>query len=1758
MQDTEQAKQHVLDRFKKRGFHHLTLEELAVTQICPTWASDFKNATSEEWSAYQEKAVDRLSRAKFNLKWQSREETGSFSSLFSIVSRGDLKTLEEYLRINSLEACVHATDDSNKTCLHISCREGHSDLVEYLLNNRWDIEARDKMMSTPLHQACSAGHAKIVSFLLRKGADPRSKDSLGRNSLLYAVCSPNTEAVEALLKQDPGLIESKDHTGRSSLHYAVFNPHPRQVDIARTLLEAGISVDVPDYELKTPLHHACEACKPRGIRLLMKWGANTQSRDKSGKIPADLASNQNVKQLVTLYVKTKTEEIPKSSRLSSEKLPRLGQRTGEARAATPVLGVSQPPSNYREKLVNLLRKVQEAGVNNNQHIKRPSLFSGTWLEGVVNARALLNELASNTPGEAVMMVFNALFPYPKALPDPQEDEVSGLEFYGAGVYKTPRKEPNYGQDEGKFTRMQEQISAAEKHIKELEQIIAGKDALGLEMQAALKSKGNELGTLQDMLNQLKEKHQAAMKTIPSAEEVKAKQAEQDKLKEQVSFYKSKFDDCNKNLKEAVMLAESLKIELNQRPLRKDVDDLKANIMNIETDNRNLRFKAGQAFLSSLDTQEDSDPADPEVHLQDDEVLKRLEYSLFSNSPGFKERLTAADSNKDGKITKGELVKVLDALLLPPQDVIVISRLAGFRRGVPAVAIEVLASMLASREQQKRNLEAQLFSKLAEVFEKGSMSTEQAFAYIDVNKDGSINFQELSQVCDTLHLDLSREDRHGLFAVLDEDHNGTISLLELKSKLENAPPMPKQIKVVQKPVQIQVSEDVKFKQALNDKLKEQENLYKVKFEDYEKKLKDAEALVETLKNEINQSKQAKNNEDDHSLRFKAGQVFLSALENQDNSDPASPESYLQDDVVLKRLEKSLVGNSPGFKERLTAAASNKDGKVTKEELVKVLASLSLPPQDIIVISRLAGFRKGVQSVPIEGLASMQALRKQNKSKLESLLFSKLAGVFEKSSMSTDQAFTYIDVNKDGSINFQELSQVCDTLQLNLSREDRHALFAVLDEDHNGTISLLELKSRLETAPDLNLLVVDKESSTNALNTAKSAGPSKQPVKSTPILPLTDLPKSEITSTNLSGILVIGLIKGTDLGTGSYAVQLRIESVQTQLKTPALSGPSPDWKYEGRISIYGAPISEVPGEVVAEVFGDKGLVASARVPWNKSLDSPNAWALRSEYTLNESSGSKHGSLLMQLMWCPTEGTPAEGAGLLSVQVVSYSGFPKSQLQFTIGSSKVISNLEKDATALIKDLVVKKNQPISDLKCTVINAANREEIAETSLSIQTALARPDWTLPVQVQLNGDYKLALRLWWLPQTADEEKLSSAAVRIQAMFRGGKARQELTVLLKSRKKLVGRKGMSFNNKYYLLNVTEEKDNYLLELHNVDMSESPMYEVSSYLKCPKQPLGEIFNKVKVSIRNELFLEFSPQEVIHGTLGGLKDGAKRRKLIGRKGLSFNKKYYLLSIIEENDNYLLELHNANDSKAAMYDVISSLKCPKQPLDQIFQKLKISSTDKILLESNLPVEIRGPLGIEICSCTCPVKSYVRIESGTAAIQSPIGPPWVQKVVIPEVAYTQTGSVAVTLFSVEKKDELGKGLFEWGQSVKTPNTWTSDIVREIGKYSMTLKFIWSVNKQNTPESSAVPDEPQEEIKKKSLRTLLGRKGIMRNKRYYMLSIYEAAGIRQMELHVADDPNFPMYEVVDKADLSSQVTLDNLIAKLDISKDRKLIIPKNT
>lgn len=65
--------------------------------------------------------------------------------------------------------------------LHLACMFGHIDVVQLLLENGAEINAKmlDFDLMTPLHCAVFSGEASVMRYLLNAGADPDAQTELG-------------------------------------------------------------------------------------------------------------------------------------------------------------------------------------------------------------------------------------------------------------------------------------------------------------------------------------------------------------------------------------------------------------------------------------------------------------------------------------------------------------------------------------------------------------------------------------------------------------------------------------------------------------------------------------------------------------------------------------------------------------------------------------------------------------------------------------------------------------------------------------------------------------------------------------------------------------------------------------------------------------------------------------------------------------------------------------------------------------------------------------------------------------------------------------------------------------------------------------------------------------------------------------------------------------------------------------------------------------------------------------------------------------------------------------------------------------------------------------------------------------------------------------------------------------------------------------------------------------------------------------------
>ncbi len=95
--------------------------------------------------------------------------------LVKLTQEGQLSPLEERITLGGSAAVQTVSSKhfgrSGDTLLHYAARQGHLDIVEYLIKRVGvDVEVYNNDYKRPLHEAASMSHQACVSYLLREGA----------------------------------------------------------------------------------------------------------------------------------------------------------------------------------------------------------------------------------------------------------------------------------------------------------------------------------------------------------------------------------------------------------------------------------------------------------------------------------------------------------------------------------------------------------------------------------------------------------------------------------------------------------------------------------------------------------------------------------------------------------------------------------------------------------------------------------------------------------------------------------------------------------------------------------------------------------------------------------------------------------------------------------------------------------------------------------------------------------------------------------------------------------------------------------------------------------------------------------------------------------------------------------------------------------------------------------------------------------------------------------------------------------------------------------------------------------------------------------------------------------------------------------------------------------------------------------------------------------------------------------------------------
>ncbi|XP_053598605.1 ankyrin-2-like [Microplitis demolitor] len=176
-------------------------------------------------------------------------------------------------------------------------RAGLTEIMEYMLHNEVEVEARNREGVAAVHLDVRQGYMEIFDLFTEHNGNMDIEDDKGRTPLFYAAEYRQSEKVNALSKQG-ARVNHRDCHGMTPLFMIfkkilarrykgnnLYSPnHIRKMEITEMLIKFGANFNQQTTnEGATPLHLAGAKGYDEIVTMLLENGANVNLKDKKGR-----------------------------------------------------------------------------------------------------------------------------------------------------------------------------------------------------------------------------------------------------------------------------------------------------------------------------------------------------------------------------------------------------------------------------------------------------------------------------------------------------------------------------------------------------------------------------------------------------------------------------------------------------------------------------------------------------------------------------------------------------------------------------------------------------------------------------------------------------------------------------------------------------------------------------------------------------------------------------------------------------------------------------------------------------------------------------------------------------------------------------------------------------------------------------------------------------------------------------------------------------------------------------------------------------------------------------------------------------------------------------------------------------------------------------------------------------------------------------------------------------------------------------------
>ena len=195
-----------------------------------------------------------------------------------------VRAAAEGISLNDIQLLIDAgakidqqVEQEGVNALHRAARGGHTEIVQFLIDNQANVDHRDNHGWTVLMKATASGVLACVELLIREKADvnAHSSEKVCSNAMIIAADHGFNDIIQLLLQAKASataLLENAD----SPLHRAV---HEGNVDCIRTLVKAGADLHAFNKSNRSPLILAIRRSHKKSVLTLIQAGANVDQQD---------------------------------------------------------------------------------------------------------------------------------------------------------------------------------------------------------------------------------------------------------------------------------------------------------------------------------------------------------------------------------------------------------------------------------------------------------------------------------------------------------------------------------------------------------------------------------------------------------------------------------------------------------------------------------------------------------------------------------------------------------------------------------------------------------------------------------------------------------------------------------------------------------------------------------------------------------------------------------------------------------------------------------------------------------------------------------------------------------------------------------------------------------------------------------------------------------------------------------------------------------------------------------------------------------------------------------------------------------------------------------------------------------------------------------------------------------------------------------------------------------------------------------------